>query len=167
MSTIGSVNYGPPQQDLLLVVVVCTVSNCFTNFVLPSHTSTVCSSFCNVTFIMIHLLALVSRCESARIASILPTCVLYTLSHYFCDVFIPRAAFRDLYAKVRILAYDWKFIFSPLTSVRNLPGSPYLRYVQLLRTYFLTFAVATHSLVYYIFSCHPTMCSIIFYIDHS
>ena len=60
-----------------LACVVCTVSNCFTSFAFPSHhTPRPYSSSGAFPFIRIHVVIqlIVSRCESVRIASILPTC---------------------------------------------------------------------------------------------
>ena len=59
---------------ILLAAVICTaVSNYFTNFASPSHISPAYSSFGGIAVIRIHLLILVSRRESVRIAPILPT----------------------------------------------------------------------------------------------
>ena len=63
------------HPSTFLAAVICTSSSCFTNLVFSSHTPT-CSSFGTITFIRIHRLILVSRCESVRIASILPKCAL-------------------------------------------------------------------------------------------
>ena len=69
-------------RSTFLAAAICTVSNCYPNFVFPSHTSAH-SSLGTITLIRmpVHLLILhvVSRCESVGIASILSTCVL-TLS---------------------------------------------------------------------------------------
>ena len=64
------------HPSTFLAVVVCTVSSCFTNFAFSSRTSPAYSCFGTITFIRKHILILVSRFESVRIASILPTCVL-------------------------------------------------------------------------------------------
>ena len=67
------------HPSAFLVAVICAVSSCFTDFVFHSHTSLAYSSLGTITFIRIHIL-IVSKCESVRIASILPTCI--TLSYY-------------------------------------------------------------------------------------
>ena len=46
------------------------------DFVYSSHTSPAYSSFGTIALIRMHLLIVVSRCESVRIASIFPTCYL-------------------------------------------------------------------------------------------
>ena len=101
------------HPSTFLGAVICTVSGCFTNFAFPSHIPPAYSSFDTTTFIRIHVLILVSRCESDRIASILPTCAV-PFPVTFCYVCIPRAVFRDIYAKVCMLVCDRQFIFSPL-----------------------------------------------------
>ena len=70
----------------------------------------------------IHILILVSRCESVN---------------RFCYVCIPRALFWDLYRKVRILLCDRQFIFSPLPfeSYRvHLTFAPYIYCTLFLRS---------------------------------
>ena len=57
--------------------VICTDFQLFYQLrAFPSHVSPAYSSFGTITLIRIHILILVSRCESGRIASILPTCAL-------------------------------------------------------------------------------------------
>ena len=67
------------------VIRTCTVYTCFTNLVFPSHSTPPYSSLGTTTFNRIHLLTLliVSRCQSARIASILPK-QAFTRSCYSC-----------------------------------------------------------------------------------
>ena len=148
LNTVLRVVLEHPINSTFLAAVVCTVSSCFTNFAFPSHTCPAYSSFGTIAFIKIHILILVSRCESVRIASILPTCVLPFPTYHFCYVCIPRAFFLDLYAKVRMTVCDRQLIFSllPFESYRVLLILATYK-VQLLRTFF-TFAVALHFLVY-------------------
>ena len=77
------------HPSIFLAAVICTVFQLFSNFAFPSHTSPAYSSFGTITFIKIHILILLSRCESVRIASTLPTCDLPF--SYCCYVRIPRA----------------------------------------------------------------------------
>ena len=56
---------------------ICAVSTCFTNFVFPSHKSPAHSSFGTITFIILHILILVSGCEYVRTASISPFLCVY------------------------------------------------------------------------------------------
>ena len=55
------------HPSTFLAAAICTVSSCFTNCAFPSHTSPAYSSFGTITFIRIHLLVLVTRCESVKI----------------------------------------------------------------------------------------------------
>ena len=69
------------HPSIFFAAVIGTGSNFFTSFTFPSHTSAY-SSFDTITFIRIHILILVSRCESLRITSILPIYTLPFLSLY-------------------------------------------------------------------------------------
>ena len=77
----------------ILPAVLCTVSYRSTNLVFPFYSPPEYSIFGTITFIRIHLLILVSRCESVKIASILLTCALrFPIAFPIC-VYIPRAVF--------------------------------------------------------------------------
>ena len=78
------------HPSIFLAHVTRAVSSCFTNFAFPSHTPPAYSSFGTVTVIEIHILIQVSRCESARIESILPT--RFTLSYYFSLCVHPKSS---------------------------------------------------------------------------
>ena len=77
---------------IFLGAVICTVSSCY-QIPLPFHTSPAYSSFGTITFIRIHFFILVSRCESVRIASILPFPITFDVcasqEQYF-DICTPR-----------------------------------------------------------------------------
>ncbi|CAM9308795.1 unnamed protein product [Sphacelaria rigidula] len=63
------------HPSIFLGAAICTVSNFFTNFTFPSHTSPAYSSFGAITCIDIHIFILVSICKSLSPA-ILPICAL-------------------------------------------------------------------------------------------
>ena len=130
------------HPNTCLVAVVCTVSSCSTNFAFSSHTSA-CSSFGTITFIRIHILILVSRCESVRIGSILPTFALPVPIYFLCVQ--PKSS---LLRSLRQGAY------SGIRSVINpLPFESYrvhLVFVTYRRNtaQFFRFAITPHFLVY-------------------
>ena len=109
------------HPSTLLAAVFGTVSSCFTNFVFPSHTSPAYSSFGTITLIRIHLL-LASRCESVRIASILPT-----LSYHVCSCVHPKSILLRYLRQGTYIGLRSVIHLLP-TSIRKLPSSPYRRY---------------------------------------
>ena len=64
------------HPSIFLAALICTVSSCFTNFAFPFYTSPAYTNFGTIILTTMHILILVSRCESVRMASILPTCGL-------------------------------------------------------------------------------------------
>ena len=115
-----------------LAAVIRTVSNCYTNFAFPSRDSPAYFSFGTVTIIWIHLsiLLIVSRCESVRIASILPTCASLFPTALLC-VYPENTMLRSLREGTHT---GLRSVISPFPT-EILPGSPYLRYIQLLHTF--------------------------------
>ena len=109
---------------------ICSAPSCFTSFAFPSYTCAY-SSFGTITFIRIRPLILVSRCESVRIASILPTTCASPFPTYFAMCIpiqssILRSLRRGTYTGLRSVIHLFP------NPVRKLPVSPYLRDIQLL-----------------------------------
>ena len=121
-----------------LATVSC-ISSCFTYFAFPSHVSAY-SGFGTITLLIIHIL--VSNCESVRIASILRTCALH----------FPIIFFLRVYPKNIILRFQRQRMYNCLrsvihllpTSIWKLPGSPYLRYIQLLHTFLRSLSLSIY-----------------------
>ena len=122
MYTIGPINYGLPRKYYFAAAAICVVSSCFTTFALPSRISRAYSSFGTITSIRIDLLSviiLVPRCESVRIASILPTCAFFAFPTAFSMCVHPKSSFFFFLIstpKVRTPVYDRPFIFSPFAT---------------------------------------------------
>ena len=142
------------HPSTFLAAVIYTVSSCSTNFAFPSHTTRSYSHFGAITLIIIHILILVPRCGSVRIASILPTCYLpFPITFAMCasqeqsfEISTPRYVY-------------WSTIgsSSPPTSIRNLPGSPCLRYIQLLRIFLRSLSLSiSYSSAFSICLCNPS-----------
>ena len=116
------------HPSIFLASAICTASSCLTNFAFPSHISPAYSNFGTITLVRIHLLILVSRCESVRIAS----CLLVIYPFLLLSLWIvhPKSSpLRPLrqgrYTGLRPVAH-----LLP-TSTWNLPDSPCLRYILL------------------------------------
>ena len=101
MSVLSGCIRSSPLHTLLLVVlehpstfsaaVICSVSSWFANCAFPPHTSPAYYSFGTITFIIVHILILVSSCvcwDGIHLAY-----VCSTVSYHFCYVCIPRASF--------------------------------------------------------------------------
>ena len=129
----------------------CIVSNCFTSFSFPSHTSPVYSSFgtIHITFIRVHLLILVSRCEFVRIASISPTCGLSFPTTFAIIICVSQEQYFNIptrqgiaYTGLRSAIYFLPTYFQQQFIGFTLPS------LQRTSAHFLTFAVTLHFLVY-------------------
>ena len=117
--------------------VICSVSSSFTNFPFPSHTSASSSlGNCHIhQDIYLNprvkvMVILVSRCESVRIASVLPTRVLpFPITFAMC-------ASQEQSFEISTPGYVyWSPIgksFSPRSQLKFTPRLPYVRYIQLL-----------------------------------
>ena len=135
--------------------VICTVSSCFI-FAFPSHTSPAHSSFGTITFSRLHLLILVSRCESIRIASILPTCALP------CPITFATCASHEHSFEISTPRYVyWAAIGNSCSPHYHLKVTGFsLSSLHTTTAHFCTSAVTLHFLVYYsdlsICFCNPS-----------
>ena len=127
----------------------------FTSYAFTSHTSPAYSGLGTFTFVRMHLLILVSRCESVRITSIWPTCV-FTLSTTFA-----MCVSHERYFKTSTPLYIyWSTIGASSPPHFQLIFTGFTLYsLHTTTAHFLTFAVTLHFLVYFsalsISFCYP------------
>ena len=127
----------------------CCHLHCFQLFYelsLPSHTPPTYSNFGAVTLIRIHILILVSRCGSVRIASILPNCGLpFPITFAMCasqeqsfEISTPRYVYWSTIGSSSSPHFHLKFTGFTLS----------LLYTSIHTAHFFSFAVTLHFLLY-------------------
>ena len=151
-------------NSTFLSAVICTVSSSSTKFAFPSHTCPAYFSFGTITFRRRRILILVSRCESDRIAFVLPTCAVpFPITFAMCasheQSFEISAPYTGLQSVIHLLP----------ASIRKLPGLPYLRYIQLVRAFqrslSVSFSSCTLRSAFPICFCNPSGVTEVFLIS--